>query len=536
MEKRNPKWYHWAALVVCGIWTCTIGLMDIIDGPVPSSPPNVIDDLMVRGLGAGLLLFGLGLFFRRNFAFIGSVFFLALSVLHIIVTFDPEEYSDLGLSATTMIGINLAALLIFFGIPIALLTWLQRCVQGMARGKQSRVIGMIENQPRKRTRRILVVAAILLALIPVLYLWLTPSAEEQLRALDTERAIPDEENAANQYARVFELLDEDLGLPGTLNDANEHKLRTMPWRSANYPDIARWLDEKQSVIIELLAVCKMEKCVFPLMEGNNALPLISDSTSFQPYLKAFRQWAFLLSYAFYNDLGDGRKADAIDKMQTIMRMGNHLRQQPSTLCLLEGMALDSMSIRILSQYTVTGEVSNADLDRLTLDFSAIEVEYMRLYQEALLVDPLIQRHDSSQSPPMERLRSWWLNFRFYRSDDLERRLDILVLRYVSGLRGSNVLIALRRHKNRTGQWPTDLDQIASALSAETLQDPFSNKPFVYRQFTDSFVLYCLGSNGVDEKGRFSADHMEKADEPDDWPIWPRWHSPAHEEWQRASRP
>ncbi len=98
---------------------------------------------------------------------------------------------------------------------------------------------MTKNQPQKRIRGILVLAITLLALIPILYLWLTPSAEEQLMALDTERTIPDEENAAIQYAQVFKRFGVDLGRPATLDDANEPKIRTLPWRSADYPDVAK---------------------------------------------------------------------------------------------------------------------------------------------------------------------------------------------------------------------------------------------------------------------------------------------------------
>ena len=393
---------------------------------------------------------------------------------------------------------------------------------------------MIEKQRQKRTRGIFVIAVTLLALIPILYLWLTPSAEEQLRALDTERAIPDEENAAFQYARVLQMFDVDLGRPAILDlaDANEPKLRTLPWRSDDYPDVAKWLEEKQALIHELLAISQMEKCVFPLMEGNDALPVISVFSTVSPYLSAFRQWAFLLMYALHNDLGEGRQAEAIDKAQTIMRMGNHLRQQPSTACLWVGIPLDALGVGALNQYIVTGKVSNADLDRLTLDFGTIESEYLRLYQEALRVDPLTDRHASRQSPPLERLRNWLLYF----GNDIDRTSDMLVHQSLSRLRGLSVLIELRRHKNRTGQWPTSLDQIARALPAEALVDPFSNKPFVYRQFDDSFVLYCLGENGVDEKGQYSWGYTKNPDEPDDWPIWPRFYSPAYEAWQKANSP
>jgi hypothetical protein len=85
---------------------------------------------------------------------------------------------------------------------------------------------------------------------------------------------------------------------------------------------------------------------------------------------------------------------------------------------------------------------------------------------------------------------------------------------LSERRGLRILIELRRFKGRTGQWPESLDPIASSLPPEALIDPSSGGPYVYKSSEQSFSLYSIGPNRIDENGR------HKWEGPDDWPIWP----------------
>ncbi len=154
---------------------------------------------------------------------------------------------------------------------------------------------------------------------------------------------------------------------------------------------------------------------------------------------------------------------------------------------------------------INGEVSNADLDRLMIDDRNIQSEFLRLYQEALRAEPLLDRQLMSQFSPIEQLQIWWTKINYKYSNDFDFDINFCAQRYHFWYRGHNVLIALRRYKNRTNQWPTDLDQISSELSVETLLDPFSDKPFIYKKLDDSFALYSRGKNGIDENGQHSFD-------------------------------
>lgn len=120
---KQPRWYHWTLLALCSAGMLTIGILNVTGGASPSSRFYVLDDVVVRLLGVGFMVFSLAVFLRRRWAFLGAIWCLSLSILEILVTY------DLGASAPALTAFMLLATLvcivIFFGIPIALLAWLK---------------------------------------------------------------------------------------------------------------------------------------------------------------------------------------------------------------------------------------------------------------------------------------------------------------------------------------------------------------------------------------------------------------------------
>ena len=51
-----------------------------------------------------------------------------------------------------------------------------------------------------------------------------------------------------------------------------------------------------------------------------------------------------------------------------------------------------------------------------------------------------------------------------------------------------VLIALRRYKNKTGQWPENLDEIKSFTTAKAFIDPANGNQLNYQKNGDDFSL------------------------------------------------
>jgi inner membrane protein len=98
---------------------------------------------------------------------------------------------------------------------------------------------------------------------------------------------------------------------------------------------------------------------------------------------------------------------------------------------------------------------------------------------------------------------------YYRIHDLYLRAD-------SNKKATLLIIALRRYKNETGQWPQKLDDVKSLAPAEIFVDSINGNSFVYKLTEDNFTLYSTGKNNIDDGGERTGKVGA-----DDWLIWPR---------------
>jgi len=89
--------------------------------------------------------------------------------------------------------------------------------------------------------------------------------------------------------------------------------------------------------------------------------------------------------------------------------------------------------------------------------------------------------------------------------------------------GTLVIVALRRYKDAHSSWPPDLEAAQTLETDAPFVDAWS-RPFIYRLYGDSFVLYSTGENGLDEGGRheieYSDDYTASKTVADDWMIYP----------------
>lgn len=67
-------------------------------------------------------------------------------------------------------------------------------------------------------------------------------------------------------------------------------------------------------------------------------------------------------------------------------------------------------------------------------------------------------------------------------------------------RGSRLIVALRRYKNKNGNWPQSLDDIKPSTPEEIFVDPVNGGSFIYKLTDENFTLYSKGENGIDDGG------------------------------------
>jgi len=372
--------------------------------------------------------------------------------------------------------------------------------------------------------------------------WLTAGPQEKLAAFDAAHAVPDEDNAALIYAELLrgeEVPRDKLEIkvdamlaaihdPVSLQEtrAPNRKLRVLelseglsdpntatavgsrPWKSAECPELKQWLDKHHNRIDKLQEAARKPACYFPLGSTPGRMSL------FDVPLGTFRQHVSLLIHAANNDFGEGNINEAIAKCQALISMGRHLRQQPSALCLTVGIVCEAAGRHILAEFVMAAPAAEPYLDDLAAGCDSTDRDWESLRRDINRVRDICSRLLDDQRPLKFRAYMWYQRVWYGDHGWIEDRTHELYRRMLSERQGLRILIELRRFRDRTGQWPQSLDQVAAALPAGILLDPLSDRPYVYRRSEHGFSLHSVGANRVDEGGR------HKWDGPDDWPIWP----------------
>lgn len=95
-------------------------------------------------------------------------------------------------------------------------------------------------------------------------------------------------------------------------------------------------------------------------------------------------------------------------------------------------------------------------------------------------------------------------------------LDGQFQRHLAVVNQIRIFAALKQYYLQRQHWPQTLDELNIEDSGYVLIDPVCGKPFVYELTGQSFRLYSLGANGVDDGGI-----NEPKQNKDDIPLWPR---------------
>ncbi len=82
------------------------------------------------------------------------------------------------------------------------------------------------------------------------------------------------------------------------------------------------------------------------------------------------------------------------------------------------------------------------------------------------------------------------------------------------LHATRILIALERHRLRTGAYPDTLDALVPTELPDLEPRPRASFPLVYRSTDEAFTLYSVGADGVDDGGLPHPENPHKALIPD----------------------
>jgi len=368
-------------------------------------------------------------------------------------------------------------------------------------------------RPHKRLRVAviaLITAAVICCLIWISRSWKFQSVDEQIAAIEAARAIPDEENAAVIYNQLLENYDENALSIRWVDDKAYDSASDGPWQSKDYPKVAQWVEDRQDIILKLLEAGKKDKCRFPI---------IIDQQQFNQHIDlmpTIRWFNYVLVLAGNNDIAEGRIDAGLEKYLCILQMANHLCQQPVMIDYLVCIAVEALALGRINSFILEGDAAETHLRTIETGLPETKDNWTEILEPILKVEKLFQ----------EKTTNFFvrLTFRRLAKDTLDRCHE-LYLRLLTDRRGMRILIALRRYKSKTGQWPQSLEEIKANLPSEILIDPSNNNSFVYRLTEEGFTLYSKGKNNIDEDGQYNStwdpNSYEFKVKEDDWPIWPR---------------
>lgn len=357
----------------------------------------------------------------------------------------------------------------------------------------------------------IIVVLMLIIICSLLSLTNSKSADEKLAEIEAARAIPDSENAAVVYNQMLDDPNASIPIdhrPEFLDDESFSQTTWEPWLTKDYPQLAAWIQTYRSTIERLLEACALEECRFPIVIDAQQL---GQSMRRQTVM---RKWGYLLRFAANNDIAEGRTDDAIAKWRCLVRMGEHLRQQPSQMDHLIAFMTDSIALQLSAVYIVEGDAIETRLRQIESIRLDTKDDWAGYAEQIRIVQDLTMQKLKEEFGPIDHVM-YLLNYGIYgilkpSTPDLLHKHH---LRHTASRRGNHILIALRRYKNKHGAWPESLDEIRPHILPEALIDPFNDGPFIYRLTNSGFGLYSAGKNKLDEDGK-------PRDPFDDWPIWP----------------
>ena len=366
-----------------------------------------------------------------------------------------------------------------------------------------------DNEKTKSTKRskkcLWTIFVIILVSILGILLWrifLYESVDEQLAAIDASLAIPDSENAAFYYRQFFS----DPNNISALEDISKYTPSSTraPWRDSEYQALAAKLQNNREVIHTLITISDKQKALFkiypdPFSDWNLMSTII-------------RQTSFVLSWAAANDLAEGRTKEAITKYRCQIRIACHLQQTPRVPYIQVGQAIEAVGIKNIRAAAMRDDLTEEHLNYLNAILSIAESNPEPDPEIVEKLTKLFSAKERSALTPIARLRTWWHSFRNYRNM-IEHQNEINK-RLLFDRNTTEILIALRRFKDKTGQWPQTLYDIKPIVEEKILIDPLNNSSFVYKLTDAGFLLYSKGENNLDENG-------QRTGGTDDIKIWPR---------------
>jgi hypothetical protein len=370
--------------------------------------------------------------------------------------------------------------------------------------------------------------------------------------------VPDAENAAPAYAKVFSILTAKKQDPAPdvscdLLDPVRRKTDPGVWEA-----VRNVLTKYQAIFPLIEEATSKPRCRFPIKweEGFNAK---------FPQLASLRTASAMLAARAILQVRSNDMAGACHSIELGFKVSNALEEQPTLISQLVRIAVISIQARALREVMAQGDMTEAQarsmydllggIDLVPAYVASMQTERLcgiwafdqiRHCPEELMS---ISGSGSSENKPNALYKPlvflWrplsYMDERYYlrymdgvvanaamtyrevetRHPEVDREpkqrpryfvMSAMITPYVSRARirrdsttaeiaGSRIALALTAYKARFGAYPASLAELRSKLGWEIPADLFSGKDFIYKRQGSGFLLYSMGQNLKDDGAR-----------------------------------
>ena len=360
--------------------------------------------------------------------------------------------------------------------------------------------------------------------------------------------IPDDENAAVLYGKVFEFMatkqaTEDWVVIGTF--PIERKKDPTVWKQA-----AEILPRFRNVIALIEQAQKRPKCRFPVKWEQGF------SVQFR-HLAPMRRLAQLLRAQALIDAKAGKMDEALWSTGLAFKLSDSLKDEPNLISQLVRISVVGIAARTFTEVLEYGRIDEPQARRLYGTLSGINMDTSMVtamqgeralgllaFQGVRKNSPFWRSVEDSGTLPRV-VHTWFWRPMLY-ADEMYylRRANETVSRmnlpfrefrkhpstfsnqdppryaFLSGMimpvytrarnaadrvqaqiAGSEIVLALEAYKDRYGGYPASLDELKARLGWAIPEDPFSGNDFIYKPQGNGILLYSVGENLKDDGAR-----------------------------------
>ncbi len=347
---------------------------------------------------------------------------------------------------------------------------------------------------------------------------------------------PESDNAAPYYEKAIELYvksEYSRALRGSWPKELPAKQHAM---------LKKWVQDNNRALEQIQLGSKKTYCWFKLSGQTLHQP---EHKNEMPNLSTKRELAFALRTRAMLSAEDSNINGAIDDIETLFTFGAHVAEGPKPLIeKLVGIAIKSLSIKVSFDLLDKKMVNAGMMKSLEDGFKQLVAGYSEPFdirgekfylQEQIETDSKYRffkpylKGTLDYYDLMASKTAWQLHNETQSVTEKNPLIETAgssipgVIELESRIRADEqaliTTLALLRYNADKGAYPANFPDIVSAGYLKELPiDPFSNKPFVYKQTRDNFILYSFGEDYDDDGGLPSK--WGSGEEGGDQVFWP----------------